>query len=136
MNKKQQEEQIKYCTDAIKAIATAAQEKDENLSFFTVLVSGQGNNKIAGVAGKGDVQDIVKAFVQVLNDRKQMRSMLMSELIASIKKEALELVDEIKARGLYDEEVQHLIEDIDDAGLDVIKMAMGAKKELGPEDLN
>lgn len=36
----------------------------------------------------------------------------------------------------YDEEIQHLINDLDDAGLDVIKMAMGPKKGLGPEDLN
>lgn len=122
--------------NAINAIAEAAQAKDKNLSHITILVSGQGKRKLVCSVGSGDMFDLAEALSEVLNNNEQMRAIVMKEVVASIRKEAMDMVDDLKARGLYDEEIQHLINDLDDAGLDVIKMAMGTKKGLGPEDLN
>lgn len=122
--------------NAINAIAEAAQTKDKNLSYLAILVSGQGNRKLVSSVGSGDMFDLAEALSEVLNNHEQMRAIVMKEVVARIRKEVMDMVNDLKARGLYDEEVQHLIEDIDDAGLGVIKMAMGPKKELGPEDLN
>lgn len=127
---------INQSKNAIKAIAEAAQTKDKNLSYLAILVSGQGKKRIVGGTGDGNTVDLAMALSEMLSNNEQMRAMVMKEVVARIKKEAMDMVDDLKARGLYDEEVQHLIEDIDDAGLDVIKMAMGTKKGLGPEDLN
>ena len=122
--------------NAIKAIAEAAQAKDKNLSYLAILVSGQGKRKVVGRIGTGNTSDLAKALSEMLSDNEQMRAIVVKEVVASIRKEVMDMVNDLKARGLYDEEVQHLIEDIDDAGFDVIKMAMGTKKGLGPEDLN
>lgn len=122
--------------NAIKAIAEAAQAKDKNLSYLTILVSGQGNRKVVGRIGTGNTSDLAKALSEMLRDNEQMRAIVVEEVVASIRKEVMDMVNDLKARGLYDEEIQHLINDLDDAGLDVIKMAMGPKKGLGPEDLN
>ena len=122
--------------NAIKAIAEAAQAKDKNLSYLAILVSGQGKRKVVGRIGTGNTSDLAKALSAMLSDNEQMRAIVVEEVVASIRKEVMDMVNDLKARGLYDEEVQHLIEDIDDAGFDVIKMAMGPKKGLGPEDLN
>ena len=122
--------------NAIKDIAEAAQVKDKNLSYLAILVSGQGKRKVVGRIGTGNTSDLAKALSEMLSDNEQMRAIVVEEVVASIRKEVMDMVNDLKARGLYDEEVQHLIEDIDDAGFDVIKMAMGTKKGLGPEDLN
>ena len=122
--------------NAIKAIAEAAQAKDKNLSYLTILVSGQGKRKVVGRIGTGNTSDLAKALSEMLSDNEQMRAIVVKEVVASIRKEVMDMVNDLKARGLYDDEVQHLIEDIDDAGFDVIKMAMGTKKGLRPEDLN
>ena len=122
--------------NAIKAIAEAAQAKDKNLSYLAILVSGQGKRKVVGRIGTGNTSDLAKALSEMLRDNEQMRAIVVEEVVARIRKEVMDMVNDLKARGLYDEEIQHLINDLDDAGLDVIKMAMGTKKGLGPEDLN
>lgn len=127
---------INQSKNAIKAIAEAAQTKDKSFSYLAILVSGQGERKLVCATGTGNTIDLAIALSEFLNNNEHMMEIVMKEVVARIKKEAMDMVEDLKAIGLYDEEVQHLIEDINDAGLDVIKMAMGTKNVLGPEDLN